>query len=85
MVAALWAVGLRMWVSQRFVVLFFSIVTLSATAQAVTQDWDEVTRTAGLGPISLSAVREIDPAWSILASCLLATALILRHRANLRK
>lgn len=39
----------------------------------------------GIGDITFTPVPEINPAWSTIASCLIATALILRHRANVRR
>lgn len=39
----------------------------------------------GLSDISFTPIPEINPAWSAVVSCLAAAALILRHRANLRK
>jgi hypothetical protein len=39
----------------------------------------------GLYDFTFTPVPEINPAWSAVVSCLLATALILRHRATLRK
>jgi hypothetical protein len=38
----------------------------------------------GIGDITFTPVPEINPAWSAAASCLIAVALILRHRATLR-
>ena len=48
------------------------------TAQATNQNVD-------LQDIAFTRVPEINPAWSAVVSCLAAAALILRHRANLRK
>jgi hypothetical protein len=39
----------------------------------------------GIHDITFTPVPEINPAWSALASCLLAAALILRHSAKFRK
>jgi len=39
----------------------------------------------GLHDILFTPVPEINPAWSAVASCLLAAGLVLLHRANLRK
>ena len=39
----------------------------------------------GLYDISFTPIPEINPAWSAVVSCLAVAALILRHRANLRK
>ena len=39
----------------------------------------------GIHDISFTPIPEINPAWSALASCLVAAALILRHSAKFRK
>jgi hypothetical protein len=39
----------------------------------------------GMGDLTFTPVPEINPAWSSLASCLIAAALIFRHGANVRR
>ena len=46
---------------------------------------DPTAQHIGIGDISFTPVPEINPAWSAVASCLFAAALVLRHRANFRK
>jgi hypothetical protein len=65
---------------RRFSFLSLLIAAFATTGHAVTLDWDGVTWMAAFTPVS-----EINPAWSAVASCIVAGALILRHSAKFRK
>jgi hypothetical protein len=80
MVSAIQEVALRMCFARRLFLPFVLIVPLATTGHAVTLGLDDARWIAALSPI-----REINPAWTAVGSCLLAAALILGHSAKFRK
>jgi hypothetical protein len=68
-----------MWFVRRFFLLSLVFAAFATTGHAVTSDWNSITWIAAM------PVREINPAWTAVGSCILATALILRHSAKFRK
>ena len=77
---AMQMVALRMCFARRFFLLFLLIAPFVPTGHAVALSGDGVTGVAALPPIS-----EINPMWTAVGSCIVATALILRHSAKFRK
>lgn len=63
----------------RLFLLFLVFATFSTTGHAVTYGSDSITSIAAM------PVRELNPAWTGVGSCILAAALILRHSAKFRK
>jgi hypothetical protein len=68
-----------MWFVRRFFLLFLVFAAFATTGHAVTSDWN------GLTWIAAMSGRETNPAWTAVGSCIVATALILRHSAKFRK
>jgi hypothetical protein len=70
-----------MWFAQRFSLLFFLLIApFATTGLAATSRCDGIAWIAAFTPVP-----EINPAWTAVGSCILATALILRHSAKFRK
>ena len=80
MLSAIQERALRMCFARRFSLLFLFIAPFATTGHAVTLGSNGVTWIAAFSPI-----REINPAWTAVGSCLLAAALILGHSAKFRK
>jgi hypothetical protein len=69
-----------MWFARHFSLLFLLIAAFAPGGYAATSDGGGITWIAALTPAP-----EINPAWTAVGSCILATALILRHSAKFRK
>jgi hypothetical protein len=69
-----------MWFARRFSLLFLLLAPFATIGNAMTPHGDYITWIAALAPIP-----DINPAWTAVGSCILATALILRHSAKFRK
>ena len=68
-----------MWLARRFSLLFLLVASAATTGYAVTPG-------CGITPIAaFTPLPEIKPIWTAVGSCILAAALILRHRAKVRK
>lgn len=80
MLSAMQEVALRMRFARRFFLLFLLIAPFVPTGHAVMLTGEGVTRVA-----ALAAISEINPMWTAVGSCIVATALILRHSAKFRR
>ena len=68
-----------MWFVRRIFFLSLVIAAFATSGQAVTLDCNSI---AWIGALS---ARGINPTWTAVGSCILATALILGHSAKFRK
>jgi hypothetical protein len=68
-----------MWFVLRFFLLSLVFTAFATTGHAVASDWNSLPWIAAISG------RETNPAWTAVGSCIVATALILRHSAKFRK